>query len=80
LYPSTIAWIPYDDLREFVNTTIEPTKMNRLPRLFKVEIGNWVKTGVVAGSNLPLQNENIRLRVMGLELLDRSKSYFLEST
>jgi hypothetical protein len=50
LYPSIIAWIPYDDLWEFVNTTIEPMTMNRLPHLFKVEIGNWVKTGVVAGS------------------------------
>jgi hypothetical protein len=50
LNPSTIAWIPYSDLWELANTT-EPMKMNRLPRLFKVEIGNWVKTGVVAGSN-----------------------------
>jgi hypothetical protein len=50
LYPSTIAWIPYDDLWELANTAIERMAMNRLPRLFKVEIGNWVKTGVVPGS------------------------------
>jgi hypothetical protein len=34
-----IAWIPYADLREFANTTIEPMTTNRLPRLFMVEIG-----------------------------------------
>jgi hypothetical protein len=50
LYPSTTAWIPYDELWELANTTTEPMTVNRLPRLFKVEIRNWVKTGVVAGS------------------------------
>jgi hypothetical protein len=55
--PSTIAWISYGDLWELANTTIEPTTTNHLHRLFKVVIGNSVKTGVVAGSStLLLQN------------------------
>jgi hypothetical protein len=31
LYPSIIAWIPYDDLWELANTAIEPMTVNRLP-------------------------------------------------
>jgi hypothetical protein len=54
LFPSTVVWIPYDDLWEFVNITIGPMMMNRLPRHFKVEISNWVKMGVVAGSTFRL--------------------------
>jgi hypothetical protein len=49
-----MAWIPYGDLWELANTTIEPMMTNRLPRLFKVEIGNWVRMGVVAGSKITL--------------------------
>jgi hypothetical protein len=56
LYPSTIAWIPYDDLWEFLNT-IEQMTMDRLPRLFKVETGNLVKMGVVAGSTVAKQKD-----------------------
>jgi hypothetical protein len=48
--PSTIVWIPYSDLWELVNTTIEPMTTNRVSRFFKVEIGNWVKMGVGASS------------------------------
>jgi putative component of toxin-antitoxin plasmid stabilization module len=42
--------LPYHDLWELANTTIEPMTMNRLPRLFMVDTGNWVKIRLVAGS------------------------------
>jgi hypothetical protein len=51
--PSAIAWIPYGNLWELANTTVGPMMTNHLPRLFMVEIGKWVKTGVVAGSEIP---------------------------
>jgi hypothetical protein len=60
LYPSTLAWISYEDLWELANTAIKPMTMNRLPHLFKVEIGNWVKTGVVAGSHVSFDHLRVR--------------------
>jgi hypothetical protein len=35
----------HDDVWELTNTAIEPLTVNRLPVSFKLEIGNWVKTG-----------------------------------